>query len=217
MTEGARMTVASTASTSATASSAASGTALGSLSGNFNDFLKLLMTQLENQDPTSPMDANQFTAQLVQFASVEQQINTNTNLTTLIQATQAGNLAQASALVGSQVQVQSSQLSLQNGAAALSFAATQPATVTVTSPSGTVLKTATVAAGSTGWSWDGTSNAGTGQADGAYGVSVKTADGTDVPFTVRGTVTAATRGASGATLSLGPLNVDYTMLASVVK
>ena len=54
---------------------------LASLSSNFSDFLNLLMTQLKNQDPTSPMDANSFTSELVEFSSVEQQINTNTSLT----------------------------------------------------------------------------------------------------------------------------------------
>ena len=54
------------------------------------------MTQLQHQDPTSPMDTNAFTSQLVQFSSVEQQINTNTSLTKLIEATQGGSVLQAS-------------------------------------------------------------------------------------------------------------------------
>ena len=65
----------------------------------------MLMTQLQNQDPTSPMDTNQFTTELVQFSSVEQQINTNTSLTQLIQLTQAGEVMQASAMTGKQVTV----------------------------------------------------------------------------------------------------------------
>ena len=75
-------------------------TALSSLSGNFTDFLNMLMTQLQNQDPTSPMDTNAFTTELVQFSSVEQQINTNTSLTQLIQLTQGGEVMQASAMTG---------------------------------------------------------------------------------------------------------------------
>ena len=54
------------------------------LAGNFDTFLKLLTTQLQNQDPMSPMDSNQFTQQLVAFSGVEQQINTNDNLQSLI-------------------------------------------------------------------------------------------------------------------------------------
>src|SRR5512135_1938062 len=86
--------------TTATAAPPAGNTALTSLSANFGDFLKLRMTQLQNQDPTSPLDTNQFTTELVQFSSVEQQINTNTSLTQLIQLTQAGEVMQASAMTG---------------------------------------------------------------------------------------------------------------------
>ena len=57
---------------------------MAQLSSNFDTFLTLLTTQLKNQDPTAPMDSNQFTQQLVEFSQVEQQINTNTNLKTLI-------------------------------------------------------------------------------------------------------------------------------------
>src|SRR5437016_6140561 len=96
---------------------------LASLSSNFGDFLRLLMTQLRNQDPTSPMDANKFTSELVQFSSVEQQINTNTNLTQLIQLTQAANVTQSSAILGRQVTVRSNQIPLQNGTATLNFTA----------------------------------------------------------------------------------------------
>src|SRR5690349_24911197 len=58
--------------------------AMKQLSGNFSTFLTLLTTQLQNQDPLSPMDSNQFTQQLVMFSQVEQQINTNDNLQSLI-------------------------------------------------------------------------------------------------------------------------------------
>ena len=213
------MTVTSTTGTSAaaTAGSTDSGAALSSLTGNFSDFLNLLMTQLQNQDPTSPMDTNQFTSQLVQFASVEQQINTNTNLTTLINATQSGTLSQASSLVGDTVQVQSDKLSLQNGTSSVAFSATQPATVTVSSSSGTVLRTATVAAGSGGWTWDGKDASGTTLPDGVYGVAVQGADGSAVPFTVAGTATGAQRSGNSVSLSMGALTVDYGALQSVAK
>jgi flagellar basal-body rod modification protein FlgD len=90
-------------------------TALTALSSNFGDFLHMLMTQLQNQDPTNPMDTNQFTSELVQFSGVEQQINTNTSLTQLIQLTQAGEVMQASAMTGKRVTVSSDHVPLQNG------------------------------------------------------------------------------------------------------
>src|SRR3954454_22970179 len=109
------MTVTATSAAASAAPAAPNST--GTLTSNFNDFLKLLMTQLQNQDPTSPMDTNAFTSQLVQYASVQQQISANTNLTTLIQATQSNTMLQAGALVGRTVQVSSDHLPLQNGAA----------------------------------------------------------------------------------------------------
>lgn len=68
----------------ATSGAAASSDAMSQLSGNFNTFLTLLTSQLKNQDPTSPMDTNTFTQQLVEYSQVEQQIDSNTNLKTLI-------------------------------------------------------------------------------------------------------------------------------------
>ena len=61
--------------------------AAATLAGNFDDFLVLLTTQLQNQDPMDPMDSGEFTQQLVQFSSVEQQIKTNQNLETLASLT----------------------------------------------------------------------------------------------------------------------------------
>src|SRR5277367_601672 len=91
------------ASSSNSGSSLASTSALGSLTSNYSDFLSLLTTQLQNQDPTSPMDSSQFTTELVQFSGVEQQINTNTNLAQLVSLTQAGNISQASSMLGATV------------------------------------------------------------------------------------------------------------------
>ena len=73
----------SSSSTSSTAQ-AAGANASQQLAGNFNTFLQLLTTQLQNQNPLDPLDTNQFTQQLVEFASVEQQIDMNTNLQSLI-------------------------------------------------------------------------------------------------------------------------------------
>lgn len=58
----------------------------GTLAGNISDFLKLLTTQLKNQDPTAPTDTNQFTQQLIGFSQVEQTLNTNTKLDKLVDA-----------------------------------------------------------------------------------------------------------------------------------
>lgn len=180
--------------------------AAASLGSNLNDFLKLLMTQLQNQDPTQPLDTNQFTSQLVQFATVEQQINANSNLTTLIQLTQGGQMLQAGALVGKQVEAQSDAFALQKGRATLDLhpAASGLVTVSISSPSGVALHTAQVQASAAGtsWDWDGTTSAGQSLPDGTYKVAVTDANGTAVPFGVVGTVSGVQKSGSAVVANL---------------
>src|SRR5260370_42555196 len=87
------------------------------LASNFTTFLTLLTTQLQHQDPLSPLDTNQFTQQLVQFASVEQQINMNTQLGTLISLQQTGQATAALGFVGATVAVNGGTAQLANGRA----------------------------------------------------------------------------------------------------
>ena len=87
--------------TSTSTAQAANSNASQQLAGNFDTFLQLLTTQLQNQNPLDPLDTNQFTEQLVEFASVEQQINENTNLQTLISMQQTNEATSALQLPGS--------------------------------------------------------------------------------------------------------------------
>src|SRR3954453_23903175 len=75
-------------------------TANSTLAGNFQTFLTLLTTQLQNQNPLDPLDTNQFTQQLVQFAGVEQQLKTNDQLTSLVSLQQTAQSTQALGFVG---------------------------------------------------------------------------------------------------------------------
>src|SRR5690349_21943039 len=79
--------------------------AMKQLSGNFSTFLTLLTTQLKNQDPTSPMDSNAFTQQLVMYSQVEQQINTNTNLKSLIAQGTSNAAAMTTGYLGKKVSI----------------------------------------------------------------------------------------------------------------
>lgn len=210
---------AAAAATSTTPAASAPATSLSSLAGNFNDFLKLLMTQLQNQDPTAPLDTNQFTQQLVQFSSVEQQINTNTSLNKLIDATQGSALLQSTALVGQQVEVKSDQISLQDGAGTLHIAATSPGTVKIGiySPAGVKLKEAnvTLAAGQNSWTWDGRSTSGARLPDGAYKTIVLNGDGTAQPFSVVGTADGVKRVGDTMKVQVGALKVNFGDVQSV--
>ncbi len=197
--------------------------ALGALSANFGDFLKLLMTQLRNQDPTSPLDTNQFTTELVQFSSVEQQINTNSSLTQLIQLTQAGEVMQASAMMGKQVTVSSDHVPLQNGKGAVQFTApaAEPVAIAVYNDNGSKVRDATLIAnkGSNTWTWNGTDNNGKSVPDGSYKVAVVggNTDGSTsaLPFSVIGTATGVQSQSNGIQLQLGALSVDFGKVQSV--
>ena len=204
-----------------TTTSPAPNSALGSLSGNLNNFLTLLMTQLKNQDPTTPMDTNTFTSQLVQYSSVEQQINTNTNLTNLITATQSNTILQSTSLVGKQATVTNDHLTLQDGKAQLHFNAptNEPVTITVTAPSGaTVLHTnMSAASGNNDWNWDGQDDSGHTLADGAYKVTVANQSGTGIATTITGTVTGLQRNGSAVSAVMGGLQSDVGTIQSVVS
>ena len=76
-TSGASGSASSASTTSGSGSSSGLGINGQSIAGNFQTFLTLLTTQLQNQDPTSPMDTNSFTQELVEFAQVEQQLDAN--------------------------------------------------------------------------------------------------------------------------------------------
>src|SRR6185369_15341862 len=73
------------------------------IADNFDTFLQLLTTQLKNQNPLDPLDTNQFTQQLVQFTSVEQQLKTNDFLSAMVQSQQASASAQAASYIGKTV------------------------------------------------------------------------------------------------------------------
>src|SRR5690554_3558349 len=108
------------ASTNAVSSAAAKGR-LG-LADNFDNFLKLLTTQLQHQDPLSPLDPTQFTEQLVQFSGVEQAIKTNEALGQLIALISADRLARAADYVGAEVEAAGQTVRLRDtGSAAFHY------------------------------------------------------------------------------------------------
>ncbi|UQZ73534.1 flagellar hook assembly protein FlgD [Niallia circulans] len=80
-----------------------SNTSTGSSSLGKDDFLKLLITQLQNQDPTSPMDDKEFIAQMAQFSSLEQMQNLNTAMTNLISLQTQSNLISYGQFIGQEV------------------------------------------------------------------------------------------------------------------
>lgn len=221
-------TVGSTSTAQAAANAAQQASSAPGIASDFNTFLTLLTTQLKNQSPTDPLDANQMMAQLTQFASVEQQVNMNQNLQQLISLQQVNGLTAAADLVGHRVEVQSSSLSLQQGSAELRLparGAASTAVVTISDGTGRVVRRAEVplTQGTQAWTWDGRNDAGIQQADGAYSVAVAGVGSDGKPtsqaqaFTVIGTATGASRSGSNIVLSMGSLTVPYDQLRAIVQ
>ena len=194
------------------------------LSGDFSTFLTLLTTQLRNQDPTTPMNTETLTQQLVQFASVEQQMAGNRTLTQLLELQQAGQLAGTADLVGRRVTLETETLPLQGGRAEVVLpraGKAQQAVMEVRDASGSVVRTATLPLGAapTTWSWDGRDLRGQQRPDGAYRVTVsgRGADGATTPLTfgVTGLVTGAVRQDGALMLRLGPASIGFDRLREV--
>ena len=212
------------AASSSTSSTTGAATSLTQLASNFQDFLKLLTTQLQNQDPTAPLDTNQFTSQLVQFTSVQEQINNNATLNQLLVATQGEQLTQASSLVGKTVDFTSTQMPLQNGTGSLQFQSTgaQQVQVSIANANGAVIQSQTVNAvsGANTWTWNGATAAGGTAPDGSYTATISgtTSTGTSgaIPFTVSGVVTGAEQVGGVVQLMFGSQAVGFGSVVSLV-
>lgn len=225
------MTIGSTTTPTAantTPAANANGTTSGSsamnqLSGNFDTFLQLLTTQLQNQDPLSPMDSNQFTQQLVEFSQVEQQIDSNTNLQTLISQGTSQSGAYATSYLGKTVTVSGGKGALTNGEAQWNYnlaAAATSTTLTVTNASGQAVFTGSgqTAAGNNTFSWNGEDNNGNQLADGTYTLSVSSSNGgtaVTTNVTSAGTVSEVDMTSGSPQLVIGSMEVPLSSIGEV--
>lgn len=147
-------------------------TARASLSANLETFLTLLTTQLKNQDPLSPLDSNEFTAQLTQMAGVEQQLLTNDLLTNLLTAQQSQGMTGASSYIGKEVTAVWAADKLTDGKASWSYelgASASSVTLQVVDGTGKTVWTGDAPAKSEGvhdFTWNGQTTAGGQAADG---------------------------------------------------
>jgi flagellar basal-body rod modification protein FlgD len=219
-----KATNAAAAASLTSTSTGSSANALDSLTSNLNSFLNLLMTQLKNQDPTSPLDTTQFTAELVQFAGVQQQINTNTNLNQLIQLTQGEETLQGSNLIGKQVDLNSTTLPLQNGTGTIDYtaiSADEPIQLTINNSSGHEVFTTNLTAPNSGanlYAWNGKDDNGNQLPDGSYTIAMQGTIGSTlqtVPFTVLGKVTGVINNSGTIELNVGPLTTSLNAIQSV--
>ena len=195
------------------------------LAGNFNTFLTLLTTQLKNQNPLDPLDTNQFTQQLVQFASVEQQINMNSQLTSLVSLQKANQTTSAMGFLGATATVDGSATKLTSGQASWSFSVDKPSTGTVTIKDSTGQTAYSgsypLNAGAQNFTWDGRGANGTQWPDGTYTLSITAKDASGqavaVSTTVNGTVDAVDLTQNPPALTIGGQSYALDKIKQVVR
>ncbi len=203
----------------------ASDNALASINGDFNFFLKLMTTQLQNQDPTEPLDTNQLTDQITQFSQVEQQVRTNQNIEKLISSQQQSQLSTAVSFIGSEVETAGNTGQKIGDQAVFSYnlaAAGANVELVITDKNGRAVFRGQGAnnVGRNLVVWDGVNSFnGNTEPDGEYTISVKatTPNGQTVPADARavGVVTAVENTKDGITLSMGTRTVRYEDVLAV--
>jgi flagellar basal-body rod modification protein FlgD len=216
------MTVSGVSGSSSSSSDGLSSDA-NTIAGNFDTFLNLLTTQLQNQDPLDPLDTNEFTSQLVQFSSVEQELKSNDYLQTLVQSTQNSSANAAVSYIGKTVTSTGVNSDLTNGQAAWTFSLPQASDVTVTikdaNGNQVFTENGSLAAGTEKFNWDGTGTDGSQEPDGTYSISItaKTSDGTfvDASTETTGVVTGVDLTGSEPSLIVGSANVKLSDVTSV--
>lgn len=194
-----------------------------SIANNFDQFLTLLTTQLKNQSPLDPLDTNQFTQQLVQFAGVEQQLKQNETLTALLAVNKATTGASAIGFVGQTITADGAATQLKDGRAEWRLNASKggTATITIKDSSGKVVYsgTKTLTAGDQTYSWDGTTSTGADAPDGEYSITVDGKDISGAAITVKTEITGKVDGIDFSTtvptLLIGSLKVSLDKVKSV--
>jgi flagellar basal-body rod modification protein FlgD len=219
-------TTASTGSSSTTSSAAASN-ALASqqIAGNFQSFLQLLTTQLQNQNPLSPLDTNQFTQQLVEFAGVQQQLNTNDSLATLVSLQQTAASTQALGYVGKTAVVTGSTAALSSSSATweLNVPADSNITINITNSTGQTVFTNNYSASkgdNQAFTWNGQGTDGTQYPDGNYTLTAtgKDSSGNNVAISteIQGVVSSVDMTQSPPLLTIGGQTYTVSQIQSIV-
>lgn len=183
------------------------------------DFLKLLITQLRNQDPLNPLDQNQFLAQTAQFTSLENLQNISTQLAEMKLLSQGQTLAQGASLLGKAATASGRGVTLGHSPAELSFVVQAPGNIQIQilDAQNTVvrhLSTDTDVAGAYAVTWDGFDSTGRSVAPGVYHYRVIPQGGA-VAVAAQGTLSGMTPTATGVVYHLGDAIVRADDLITV--
>lgn len=210
--------------TSTVTNTSTSSTTTPGIADNFQTFLTLLTTQLQNQNPLDPLDTNQFTQQLVQFAGVEQQLKQNDQLKSLVDMQKASQATEALVYVGNNVAVDGSTAQFKTSATWNLLAdKTSTADISITTSAGNVVYSGkySLQSGQGTFVWDGKGNDGVQYPEGSYTLTATAKDdnGRDVAVSteVQGIVDSVDLSASPALLSINGSNYTVDKIKRVVR
>lgn len=215
---------ATTGSVSASGASASSSSAKTALDNNYELFLSILTTQIQNQDPLDPMDSSKYTEQLVQYSSVEQQIKTNDQLGGMLQIMAASTASSYVSYLGTSVVASGATTQLQSGEANWTYNAEEggEALVEIRNSMGAVVYQGkeTLSQGKNSYTWDGRTSAGSTAPDGQYSIDLVQVDDKGQPVRqvqteVKGVVEGVEFTGSGALLTVGGAKIPASAVISV--
>jgi flagellar basal-body rod modification protein FlgD len=217
-------TLPTSSSSSSSSSSSANSLANQTIAGNFQSFLTLLTTQLQNQNPLDPLDTNQFTQQLVEFAGVQQQLQTNDSLSSLVSLEQSAQATQALQYVGKTAVVSGSTTSLTNSSATweLNIPSNSTVNLSIANSAGQTVYTGNFSANAGNnqpFTWNGQGSDGTQWPDGSYTLTATAADsnGNNVAVTtlISGTVNSVNLTQSPPLLAINGQNYTLSQIQAI--
>src|ERR1700722_11727662 len=215
-----------TGGTTANGASTANASTANGVSLGGTDFLTLMLAQLKNQDPTSPVDSNEFLSQLASLSEVQGITQLNTSFSTLSNSLISSQALQASSLLGHQVLATSSTGVLGTSGATLNGAVNVPqttsqVTLNISNSAGVLVDSINLGAqpaGLANFSWNGQQSNGSAAPAGTYTLSAQVAGasgGTAVTTLVNGTVDSVTMGAGSTGLTLNVAGLGSVPFSSV--
>jgi flagellar basal-body rod modification protein FlgD len=219
------MTISSVSSSyvSSASTTAASTTSTATSGLSTSDFLQLIVTQLQNQNPLDPTDTTEFMNQLVSYASYDQQQTMNTNLSQLVTSMNSMLTSGGIGYIGQTIESKGDTTAMQDGSASWGYSLSSSAdatTITVKDTDGNAVWTGSgeTTSGAHTFTWDGKKTDGSTATSGDYTISVSAtnASGTSVLdyTTVIGKVTGVDNTSGTTQLLIGDTTVD---LANVIN
>lgn len=211
------------ASSTAGTTQTASQTSQAGLSANYELFISMLTTQIQNQDPLDPLDSAEYTNQLVQYSNVEQSIQTNQNLEQMIALLSSNQSTAYVNYIGNEVTAAGGTTMFNDGSASWTYDIAENAagTVEVVDQFGKVVYTGEVEllGGGGTYTWNGEKDDGGTATGGAYTIrlDVKDADGNPEPASIeiKGVVDEVEFGGEVPILKIGDVSIPVSSVKSV--